>query len=504
MRVNKMKKSNILNTNGMHFELPENDINHSARRTMTDVDIVSVSQVLGSMEMPARTRTEIYQSYSYMQGDPIIGQALNLHVTQSLGGHETTGDVIFVEAKSNASDAERKLIDEINHDLSELLNKNAYQMAFIACTYGDGFSRLYGEAKKGICYIECSDFFLPQFVLPFEQFGDTVGYRVNVDENKQATLSVTQLARLKMPRMGFLPQHRMQYNYLIQAIEQDDLAKHLPLAANVGGSFLMMAEKPFFLLQSALLGLTSGRILDSMREQFYGLNMKDMTKEQQDAFFNAFSGMLKQSKQRAKTAVQNKTPIIEKMMHLLPVWDEKQVYQIDAGGASLSNTNAYSVDDVLFYAKMLAGGLGLDLSMLGFSDLLSGGLGDGGFFRVSAQSGQRARLLRQGLTGWVNHIIDVHCYFKYGGSFNKNRPYEVVFNGATSALERENQETRERKNAAASVALQNFSSLRELGLDEATMMQFIKDQMGFDEDEAQMYAKNLSGSPNNENDEEME
>ena len=159
---------------------------------------------------------------------------------------------------------------------------------------------------------------------------------------------------------------------------------------------------------------------------------------------------------------------------------------------------------MLFYAKMLAGGLGLDLSMLGFSDLLSGGLGDGGFFRVSAQSGQRARLLRQGLTGWVNHIIDVHCYFKYGGSFNKNRPYEVVFNGATSALERENQETRERKNAAASVALQNFSSLRELGLDEAAMMQFIKDQMGFDEDEAQMYAKNLSGSPNNENDEEME
>ena len=227
-----------------------------------------------------------------------------------------------------------------------------------------------------------------------------------------------------------------------------------------------------------------------------------MTKEQQTQFFNFFSGMLKASKKRAADAIEKKSPVLEKIIHLLPVWDEKQLYNVDTGGSlGNQNANAYSVDDVMFYAKLLAGSLGLDLSMLGFSDLLSGGLGDGGFFRVSAQAGQRSRLLRQGLTGWVNHVIDVHCNYKFNGVFQSaNRPYEVVFNGATSALERENQETRERKNAAASVALQNFASVKELGFDENAITLFVKDQMGFDEDDAKIYAKSMALS-NNENEE---
>ncbi len=490
-----MAKSTILNSHGEHFTLPENDIAYSARTTMTEMDSVSVSQVLSSMEMPARSRAEIYQRYLYMMGDPIIGQALNLHVTQALGGHETTGDVIFIEAKPDINANERKLVKEIQEDLTELLNLNAYQMALWGCVFGDSYARLYGEKKRGITHIELNEFFLPVYVQPFEKAGKTVGYQININ-NKVETMSAMDLSRLKMPRMGFTPQHRMQYNYLLQSIIEDDLNKHKPIPCNIGGSLLEMAEKPFFLLQTALLGLSSARILDNIRESMLGLNMKDMTREQQKEFFNHLTRILTQSKQRATQAVYQNKPILEKTTHLFPIWDEKQLVSIDANGSMNSgNTNAYSIDDVMFYAKMLAGSLGIDLSMLGFADLLSGGLGDGGFFRVSAQAGQRARLIRQGETVWVNHVIDVHCMMKFGGIFDAgNRPYEVVFNGATSALERENQETRERKNGSAAVALQNFASVKELGFDEMAMEIFIKDQMGYDEDDAKMYAKNLSAA----------
>ena len=105
-----MKKSSILNSQGEYFNLPENDISQSARTTMTDMDAVTISQVLSALEMPARSRTEIYQQYLYMLGDPVIGAALNLHVTQALGGHETTGDVIFIEATPTATENERKLV----------------------------------------------------------------------------------------------------------------------------------------------------------------------------------------------------------------------------------------------------------------------------------------------------------------------------------------------------------------------------------------------------------
>lgn len=498
------RKSSILNAQGEHFTLPEHDITQSAYATMTNMDSVSVSQVLSSMEQPARSRAEIYQRYLYMLGDPIIGQALNLHVTQSLGGHETTGDVIFIEAKPNASANERKLVEQINEELGDLLNTNAYQMALWGCAFGDSYSRIFGDKKSGVSHIELSEFYLPVYVQSFEHGGHTVGYQINVD-NKVHTLSAMQLARLKMPRMGFVPQHRMQYNYLLQAIVEDDLAQHKPIASNIGGSFLEMAEKPFSLLQTALLGLSSARILDNIRESMIGLNMEDMTAEQRQQFFKHFTQMLTQSKQRAAEAIRKNKPILEKQTHILPIWGEKQLVSIDANGSlSGSSNNPYNIDDVMFYAKMLAGALGIDLSMLGFADLLSGGLGDGGFFRVSAQSGQKSRLLRQGVTSWVHHIIDVHCMLKFGDIFAKGkRPYEIVFNGATSSLERENQETRERKNGAAAVALQNLAALKEMGFDENAVSLFLKDQMGFDEDDAKIYAKSLQSAAADVDENEM-
>ena len=502
-------KSKILNSNGQPFELFEEKVNQSARKTFTDLDAVSVSQVLSSFHTPVRSRQEIYQRYAQMMQDPIIGQALNLHVTQTLGGHETTGDVIFIEAKADITDNEKKFVEQIQQDLSDLINTNAYQVAFICCAFGVAFTKIYSEEKKGVSFLEQSDFYLPHYVQAFELVGKTVGYRVSEDE-KIHTLNVKELARLRMPRMGVVPQYRMQYNYLANKgknkEEKEDIEKLLPVPATIGGSFLEMAEKPFFLLQSALIGLSSGRILDSVRESIIGVNMANMTTDQQRAFIDKFGGLLRASKKRTSDAVKNNQPILEKIIHLLPVWDEKQLYSVDAGGAlNVNNSNAYGVEDVLFYAKMLAGALGLDLSMLGFSDLLSGGLGDGGFFRISAQSGQRSRLIRQAVTDWVHHIIDVHCAQKFGGIFEVGkRPYEIVFNGATSALERENQETRERKNMAAATILQNITALKELGADTKTMTHFLKEQMGFDEDDAEIYAQALCGDGEEENEEDEE
>lgn len=491
----KSTKSLLVDLKGRHFDVPVSDIEDSARRTYTDVDAVSVSQMLSSSEKPARDRLTIYNQYMYMMSDPIVGQALNLHVTQSLGGHETTGDVVFIEARPDISPSEKKMVEEIADDLMDIINENVYQMAFWGVAFGDAYSRLFAEKNEGIKHIEVSDFYMPAFITAFEQGGQTVGYHISIDR-KMRTLTPLQLARLKMPRMGWTPQLRLQHNYILEAIEQDDISLHKPLPATIGGSFCEMAETPFFLLQSALVGLSSGRILDSIRESMIGLNMSDMTADQQQAFFNNITKILKASKKKAEEAIAKKQPVMEKILHIVPTWQEKQLYSIDAGGSlSNNNGNAYTIDDVMFYAKLLAGALGIDLSMLGFSDILSGGLGDGGFFRVSAQSGQRARLIRRGVSSWINHVIDVHCYYKYGGVFTQNkRPYDLVFVGATSSLERENQETRERKATASATVIQVIGMLKEQGANEKVAQHFMQEQMGIDEEDARLYATMLSAS----------
>lgn len=52
--------------------------------------------------------------------------------------------------------------------------------------------------------------------------------------------------------------------------------------------------------------------------------------------------------------------------------------------------------------KRLGGALGVDPSLLGFGDMLSGGLGDGGFFRVSVLAAVKANLIRAAIRDGLN------------------------------------------------------------------------------------------------------
>lgn len=489
------KKSLILDKTGIPFQLSSSEIESAAQENFTGLDAVSISQVLNASDKPARSRFEIYQTYSYMMDDPIIHTALNLHITQSLGAHETTNEVFFIEANADASAAEKKIIEELKRDLVPQINRIAYQMAYTGTGYGDSYARIYGNEKDGVKRIEMNDLLLPPLVQPMVRAGADAGYIMSFDGGKDHAFTVLQIARLKMPRMGIVPQHRMLYNAWKNNIIHDDLDNHLPMPDTVGGSFLQGAERPFFLLQNALLGMSSSRIADAVRESLVTLNMEGMTKNQKEKFYNSVISMLQTSKRRVSDAIKSNKPITEKIMHVIPVSSEKQLVSVDNASMSGSGSaQGYNVDDVMFYAKLLAAVLGHDLSMLGFADILSGGLGDGGFYRVSAQGAQRAILIRQGFTDFVNKIIDVHCQYKYKGIFSE-RPYEVTFIGAQSALEKEKQDTQERRAVAAATVLQAFTQIKEAGFGEAATANFMRRQMNFDEDDAEMYAKELANAP---------
>lgn len=64
--------------------------------------------------------------------------------------------------------------------------------------------------------------------------------------------------------------------------------------------------------------------------------------------------------------------------------------------------------------KRLGGALGVDPSLLGFGDMLSGGLGDGGFFRVSVLAAVKANLIRAAIRDGLNQICQIHCAYRYG------------------------------------------------------------------------------------------
>jgi len=456
-------------------------------------DQVSVSMLLGSGRRSARARIEIYTKYHYMMGDPIISTALRAHVTMALGGDEESGDTVFIDTLADAEkDANKKaIIDEIKADLEPIFNRIAHQIAFNACGFGDSYARVYTRDGEGINDVYCDEAIFPPLVQPYCRGTQTIGYVVSAGKKFTERLTIKQMVRAKMPRMLYVAQTRVIDKAMRTTIAEDDVDNLPVLPDLVGGSFLEGVEEAYDNLAATLVGLVGQRILNSIDESMIGVNLEGMTLQQRKEFMKSIKDMLVASKAYAAEAVKRGTPVTERRFHLIPTFNEKQLTQVQ-GFQGTSGAQAMSVEDVMFHAKLLAGALGIDLSMLGFSAMLSGGLGEGGFFRTSVQAAERSRIIRTCLETFFNDVVDIHTLSKYGWVFDKkDRPFRVTFYGANAALEAEKQSSRERAMNTASLMLTNLGILKDLGLDETASQQIIEKIMNIDEELSKMLAKGL-------------
>ncbi len=459
-------------------------------------DGLSISMLLGGTKRPARNRQQIYLKLMEMVGDPIISTALRLHVTAALGGHETSGDVVYIEDNPEFKDdkAKAKMVDEIRRDLGPIFNRIAYTVAFNAAGYGDAYGRVYSD-NNGVRDVYVDELVQPPMVTAYEQGNTTVGFIVASGARSTERLTMLQMARLKMPRMVYIPQVRALEKAIKIALREDDLEKLPLLPSLVGGSFIDSAETAYDALSTALISLVGQRVLDSIDESMLTVNMDGMTKEQQKSYVTNIKNILTASKRRMEEAVKTGKPFLSRVFNVMPVWGEKQLTALNGsltGGSGRGQSGTVSIEDVMFHAKLLAGSLGTDLSMLGFTEILSGGLGDGGFFRTSAQSAERSRLLRVGLTDFFNQIINIHTLKKYRQVFDENeRPWHINFYGTISALESERQKTRSEAVNTGLLLAQLLEQLRNIGLKPQGMSEFLTKIVLLDEAQAELLIKEL-------------
>ncbi len=456
-------------------------------------DHVSQSILLGSGKRQARSRFDICRKWHFMMGDPIISTALRAHVTSALGADEDTGQMVFIDTLPEAEkDPKRKaIVDEIKRDLSGLFNRVAHQTAFNACGFGDSYARVYTRDGEGVVDLLTDEMVYPPLVQPYCRGNQTAGYVVSTGSKFTERLSIKQLARAKMPRMLYVPQVRVTEKSMRVALAEDDIDQ-LPLLPDMlGGSFLEAVEEAYDNLVATLVGLVGQRVLNSIDESMLSVNLEGMTVEQRKEFMGAFREMLKASKQYAAEAVKRGMPVTERRFHLIPTFNDKQVSQIQ-GFSGTSGAQSISVEDVMFHAKLLAGALGIDLSMLGFSDILSGGLGEGGFFRTSVQAAERSKIIRTCLDGFYWEVIDIHTQSKYGWVFDEqDRPLRIAFAGSISALEAEKQASRERAVNSATLILAALEQMKNLGMGKQVNEQFMEKFMDMDEDLARQLAQGL-------------
>ncbi|MGL5290127.1 MAG: hypothetical protein ACRC9N_11730 [Aeromonas sp.] len=458
--------------------------------------MTTVASLMSSGNRKARTRQAIYDQWSQMEADPICSSALTLLTTAALGGHETSGELVFIERRPGKCDDEKtqQLVSELGNDLLPIFNDAAFNLGYLAAAFGDAYARVYSEKGVGVVDLYTGELVRPPLVQPFERGSRTVGFAVCTGPKNFQRLDKGQMARVKMPRSQWVPQHGVYEKSIKLALEQNDI-QALPLMPSMaGGSLLYSAEDPYNNLSASLLGLVGQRWIDSIDEQMLTVNLNEMSKDQQKRFLESIKSMLSKSKEVAESAAKGGRPILERIRHIIPVFGDKQLTSMQApnGGQSGRSANI-SIDDIMLHARLTAGAIGVDLSMLGFADQLSGGLGDGGFFRTSAQVAERARVIRVALADFFNQVIDIHTLNRYGVVFPPaDRPWTINFYGSISALEAEKQRTRADGMNAGLMLVQGMQQLKELGADKEMMVSFLSKVMALDEDQAEQYATNLA------------
>lgn len=484
----------MMNVARSWFRRAKTDLDANRASDLIDFDGgTTIASMLGWANRPARTRTAIYDQWAYMGGDPIISTAIGLLVTAALGGHETTGDTVFIELAPGVKEGseQARMVQEIRDALSRQFNLVAAPVAFNACVFGDAYARLYTKRGVGIEAISADELVHPALVQAYEQGGRTSGYVVYTGARQHERLSITQMARMRMPRMMYVPQPSIVEKSMRQNLLTDDIEELPHLPAMVGGSLLYPVEDPFFKLQSALAGLLGQRILDSIDEQIFGVNLDSATTDQQARLLRSIRRMFESSKLRAEEAVKSGKPSLERIRHILPVTSDKQLTSVQQFPArAASGAQGYSIEDVMLYARLLSGAIGVDLSMIGFADQMAGGLGEGGWFRQSAQVAERAKMIRTALDEFFEHNLDVHTYHRYGQVFKRGeRPWQINFYGSIAALETERQKTKADAMNSGVVLLQAMDQLKTAGADESQAQAFLTTQMMVDEEDAKVFAK---------------
>ncbi|EPU4643890.1 portal protein [Vibrio parahaemolyticus] len=386
-----------------------------------------------------KDRFMLYPILKEMAEDSTIDAALNLHLGHALSVSNDHGMAVYLHP---TDEKYAEYVGRLNRELLAPINDNLMNWTYSTLVYGVNYVRPYTQEGVGITHFEANYYTLPNQIREYERSGELAGFtaeylqtRANGEQVRLA--EPWALIPLKMPiwrpDMDLPPVNYTGQRYSLY----DDAYSRMPIETqNYGTSILLTCFEAWSMLRQSIAALGASRVNASLIDRMVAVNTDGLDAAGAAEYINMVADQMKQDRQEVVDRSRKLGFIPTVINTLLPfMGGAKGGLQIDT---FTTDPNISHIEDIMFHLKRLAGTLGVDPSMLGFGDLLSGGLGEGGFFRASIQSALRANQIRAAVVKFVKRAIDIHTIYRDGKVWNDNdMPFEIRFNSLNTAIEQE-------------------------------------------------------------------
>lgn len=425
------------------------DTNHDGGilGSATSSDAAQITHVL------PEDRSARYAVLRLMAKDPTIDSAIKMHIANALSARTDSGESVFISPAEGVG--QDKIVDDLRATLMPFIKKDLNEWARKAAVYGSCFARVYGAQGIGIQNIRCDYYTHPRFIQKFEKGGRLAGYTTTYQGTNQAS----QRLRL-MPPWSFVGFEIPEWwdcedvepinvgGIPVDLAMEDAAMEGLVESQEYGTSLIATAYGPWMDLLDAICSLKMSRRNAARLERMVGVNTGKLDPERAAHYLDMVAERISNATEEVERQSWLRGNVQTVVNHYVPIFGEKGGLQIDAVQGT---PDINGLEDVMFHIKRLGSAIGVDPALLGFGDLLSGGLGDGGFFRVSVMAATKANLLRQALKNGIQKLCELHVAYKFGKVFLPgNYPWTIQFNSVSSAIEREEQEALESRTNALS------------------------------------------------------
>lgn len=393
-------------------------------------------------ELP-KSRHGRYPIYDTMSSDPTIDSALKMHIAQALSARSDTGEIIKIESVNDETNA---IVTELQTFLQPIINKDCHAWAYNAGKYGSWYVRPYIKEKQGIQSIRSDYYTHPKFVNEYQQAGRLAGFSSTWQQAGRSGLILMDpwsFVGFKIPIWNAPKTEPQRIDATPFDISENDIEQEsLVETQNYGQSLIETAFVPWMDLLDAIASMNMSRKNAARLERLIGVNTGKLNPQKAAQYLNIVSSQMQKTDKANAEKSLRKGFLQTVINHIIPIFGDGRG-RLDISTVE-GSPNIDGLSDIDFHIKRLGSALGIDPALLGFGEMLAGGLGDGGFFRVSVLAAIKANLLREAIKDGVDRLCEIHIASKMGKVFLPGeKPWRINFNAVSTALEREERENME-------------------------------------------------------------